>query len=147
MLRVAIVMIASALAAAGGQVLIRRGMQQIGGFELGEHLTLLPYVGSTVVNPHVLGGTLLQLVAFLLVIMGLSWKDVTVVMPFAALEHLFVAVLAIVILQEAISLTRWAGIVLVVVGVVLVTYSGAEGERGNDRTAGRPVAGATSDSS
>jgi drug/metabolite transporter (DMT)-like permease len=124
MLRVVIVMMLSALAAAGGQVMIRRGMQQIGALEIYEPLAILAYFGHAALNLFVVAGVGLNLIAFLLVITGLSWKDVTVVMPFAALEHLAVAVLAILLLQEAVSATRWAGIGLVVIGVMLISYSG-----------------------
>lgn len=143
MLRVVIVMVVSALAAAAGQIAVRRGMQQIGSLETYEPMALLSYFGQASLNPYVMAGIALNFVAFLLVITGLSWKGVTVVMPFAALEHLFVAVLAIVLLHEAVSVTRWAGILFVVIGVMLVSYS-VEHERTPVRNAERPAIEATS---
>jgi drug/metabolite transporter (DMT)-like permease len=136
MLRVVIAMVVSALAAALGQIAIRRGMQQIGSLETYEPLALLGYFGQATLNPYVIAGIGLNFIAFLLVIAGLSWKGVTVVMPFAALQQLFLAVLAIVLLQEAVSPTRWAGIMFVIVGVMLVTYS-VEQERTPHRSVER----------
>jgi drug/metabolite transporter (DMT)-like permease len=57
-------------------------------------------------------------------IASLSWADVTVAVPFTAMEYAFAAILAITLLQEVVPPVRWAGIVLVIVGVVLVTVSG-----------------------
>lgn len=126
MLRVVVVMLLSAAASAGGQVLIRRGMQSVGSLEVYRPGELAAYFGGALLNPWVICGTGLQALAFFLFMTGLSWKDVTVVGPFTAVEYFFVAVLAIFLLNEAVSPLRWLGIAFVIVGVMLVSWSGAD---------------------
>jgi len=124
MLRVVIAMIFASAATAAGQVLIRRGMQDVGSLETYAPLALLSYFGQALSNPYVIFGTILNGIFYFLLIASLSWADVTVAVPFTAMEYAFAAVLAITLLQEVVPPVRWAGIVLVIVGVVLVTVSG-----------------------
>lgn len=124
MLRVVIAMIVASAATAGGQILIRRGMQDIGSLENYAPLALISYFGGALMNPYVIGGTILNGIFYFLLIASLSWADVTVALPFTALEYGFAALLAITILQEVVSPLRWIGIVLVIAGVILITASG-----------------------
>lgn len=124
MLRVMIAMIVASAATAGGQVLIKKGMQTIGSLETYQPMALLSYFGQALSNPYVILGTILNGVFYFLLIASLSWADVTVAVPFTAIEYVFAAILAVTILQEVVSPVRWAGIVLVIVGVVLVSVSG-----------------------
>lgn len=124
MLRVIIAMIVASAATAGGQVLIKKGMQTIGSLETYQPMALLSYFGQALSNPYVILGTILNGIFYFLLIASLSWADVTVAVPFTAIEYVFAAILAVTILQEVVSPVRWAGIVLVIVGVVLVSVSG-----------------------
>ncbi len=125
MLRVALAMVVGSAATALGQILIRRGMQQIGSLEEYAPAALVAYFGQVITNPSVIGGTLLNGLFYLLLLTALSWAEVTVAVPFTALEYGFAAVLAIVVLQEAVPPIRWMGIILVIVGVLLISLSGS----------------------
>ena len=130
MLRVIIAMTVASAATAGGQVLIRRGMQDIGSLETYVPTAVVSYFGQALSNPYVIGGTLLNAVFYFLLLTALSWADVTVALPFTALEYGFAAVLALTFLQEVVPPVRWAGIVLVIVGAVLISVSGGA-DQGN----------------
>lgn len=124
MLRVILAMIVASAATAGGQILIKKGMQTVGSLETYQPMALLSYFGQALSNPYVILGTILNGVFYFLLIASLSWADVTVAVPFTAIEYVFAAILAVTILQEVVSPVRWAGIVLVIMGVVLVSVSG-----------------------
>jgi drug/metabolite transporter (DMT)-like permease len=126
MLRVLIAMTVAAASAAVGQILLRRGMQQIGSLENYAPLALLTYFGHTITNGYVIAGTVLNAAFYALFVAALSWADVTVALPMTAIEYGFAAVLAIVILKEQVSPLRWAGILLVMVGVIIIAKSGGE---------------------
>jgi drug/metabolite transporter (DMT)-like permease len=117
-------MIIASAATAGGQVLIRKGMQNIGSLETYAPLAVLSYFGQALSNPYVILGTVLNAVFYFLLIASLSWADVTVAVPFTAMEYAFAAILAVTLLQEVVPPVRWIGIVLVIVGVVLVSVGG-----------------------
>jgi drug/metabolite transporter (DMT)-like permease len=125
MLRVVIAMIVASAATAGGQVLIRKGMQELGALETYAPLEVLAYFWHALTNPYVIVGTIFNGIFYFLLIASLSWADVTVAVPFTAMEYAFAAILAVTILQEVVPPMRWMGIVLVIVGVLLVSVSGA----------------------
>jgi drug/metabolite transporter (DMT)-like permease len=126
MVRVLIAMTIATAAAAFGQILVRQGMQQVGSLEQYRPMALLSYFGQVVVNPYVIWGTVLNTIFYLLFLAALSWTDVTVALPMTALEYGMAAVLAVVILNEVVPPLRWAGIVLVVLGVALISMGSGE---------------------
>ena len=126
MVKVLIAMSVAAAAAAVGQIFVRRGMQQVGSLEAYAPVALMGYFGQALSNPYVVIGTVLNAVFYFLFLASLSWADVTVVLPMTALEFGVAAVLAVLILHEAVPSLRWAGIVLVVLGVMLITFAGHE---------------------
>lgn len=50
----------------------------------------------------------------------LSWADLSYVLPVTAIGYVLVAIVGRVLLHEQITPTRWAGIALIMLGVVLV---------------------------
>ncbi len=126
MQRVIIAMTVAAASAALGQILVRRGMQQVGSLENYAPLALAGYFWQAVTNVYVIGGTVLNTVFYLLFLAALSWTEVTVALPMTALEYGFAAALAIIMLREQVSALRWTGIALVVIGVILIARTGTE---------------------
>jgi drug/metabolite transporter (DMT)-like permease len=126
MFKVLVVMTIAAAAAAVGQIFVRQGMQQVGALEHYAPLALMGYFGRALLNPYVVGGTLLNAVFYFLFLAALSWTDVTVVLPMTAIEFGMAAILAVMLLHEAVPTLRWAGIVLVIVGVILISAAGGD---------------------
>ena len=126
MLRVLIAMTVAAGSAALGQILLRRGMLQVGSLESWAPMALIGYFGHALSNPYVVAGTFLNAVFYFLFLAALSWNDVTVVLPLSAIEYGFAALLAVLMLKEQVPPMRWLGITLVLVGIVLISKSGVE---------------------
>ncbi len=126
MLRVMIAMTVAAASAALGQILVRRGMQQVGSLENYAPLALLSYFWNALCNPYVIGGTILNAIFYFLFLAALSWTEVSVALPMTAIEYGFAAFLAVMILKENVPPVRWAGIALVVIGVILIARGGGE---------------------
>ncbi len=126
MLRVVVAMTLAAGSAAFGQILVRRGMLQVGSLESYAPLALAAYFWRALCNVYVIAGTVLNAIFYFLFVAALSWTDVTVALPLTALEYGFAAVLAVILLKENVPAMRWAGIVLVVIGVILITRAGGE---------------------
>ena len=55
----------------------------------------------------------------------LSYADLTFVLPFTALTYVLNAILAPLMLNETVTPTRWAGVLLIAAGVALVGLSEA----------------------
>lgn len=126
MVRLLIAMTLAAASAAVGQILVRQGMQRVGSLEHYAPLALLSYFGQALTNPSVIWGTVFNTVFYFLFLAALSWTDLTVALPLTALEYVIAAFLAVMILNEAVPPLRWAGILLVIIGVILITAGGGE---------------------
>ncbi len=124
MLRVIIAMTMAGASAALGQILLRKGMLQVGSLENYSPLPLIAYFWHALCNWYVIAGTVLNAGFYFLFLAALSWTNVTVALPMSSIEYGFAALLAVILLKESVSLTRWAGIALVIVGVVLIARGG-----------------------
>jgi drug/metabolite transporter (DMT)-like permease len=126
MLRVVVAMTIATGSAAFGQILVRRGMLQVGSLENYAPWPLIIYFWQALCNPYVIGGTVLNAVFYFLFLATLSWTGVTVALPMTAIEYGFAALMAVTILKESVPPIRWMGILLVVIGVFLIARGGGE---------------------
>jgi drug/metabolite transporter (DMT)-like permease len=126
MLRVVVAMTIATGSAAFGQILVRRGMLQVGSLENYAPWPLIIYFWQALCNPYVIGGTVLNAVFYFLFLATLSWTGVTVALPMTAIEYGFAALMAITILKESVPPIRWMGILLVIIGVFLIARGGGE---------------------
>jgi drug/metabolite transporter (DMT)-like permease len=126
MFRVIIAMTVAAGSAAFGQILVRKGMQAVGSLETYAPMQLILYFWQALCNPYVIAGTVLNAVFYFLFLAALSWTDVTIALPMTAIEYGFAAILAVIMLKENVPATRWTGIALVMIGVILIARAGGE---------------------
>ena len=117
MLRVVVAMTIAAGSAAYGQILVRRGMLQVGSLENYAPWPLIIYFWHALCNPYVIAGTVLNAIFYFLFLAALSWTGVTVALPMSAIECGFAAILAVTLLKESVPPVRWTGIVLAVIEV------------------------------
>ena len=75
---------------------------------------------AAVFTPWIALGIALLIGFFASYLTALSWADLTFVLPATAFGNVIVALLAKFWLHEAISIERWAGIVLITLGVAFV---------------------------
>lgn len=79
-------------------------------------------------DPWIILGVLTLICFFSCYIASLSWADLTYIMPATAFGYVLTAVLSRIVLHEQITDRRWAGIVLITIGVGFVA-------RGSSHTA------------
>ncbi len=77
---------------------------------------------AAVFTPWIAAGIALLIGFFASYLTALSWADLTFVLPATAFGYVIIALLARFWLHEAISLERWAGIVLIALGVGFVAH-------------------------
>lgn len=110
---------AMVLCANAGDLLLKRGMQQIGAVELSAS-GIAHAFRLTVMNGTLWLG-IFFLCGFMLSYMTvLSWADYSYVMPAGAFGYALLTFFAMVFLHETVSARRWIGVVLICVGVLLV---------------------------
>jgi drug/metabolite transporter (DMT)-like permease len=111
------ILIPAVLAQAAGNVFLSMRMKEIGN---SSWFSLLP---RAVESPTVWLGTVLLMVSFILFASSLSWADLSFVIPAVSMEVAVNVVLANYFLHEVISLTRWAGVLFISLGVIMVMRS------------------------
>jgi drug/metabolite transporter (DMT)-like permease len=114
-----------ALCAPLGDSCLSRGMAGMPAITLDHPAALV----AAVFTPWIAGGIALLIGFFASYLTALSWADLTFVLPATAFGNVIVALLARFWLQEPISLERWAGIVLITVGVGFVAHGPSLTER------------------
>jgi len=125
LLRTYLILLVGLIVESFGNVMLRKGMKQIGEIESFKIIELLKVVGRGATNIYVLSGVALDAMFFGCLLIALSWAEVTVVLPLTAFGYVLTALVAKIILGEQSTSLRWAGTILIVVGCVLVGKSGA----------------------
>ena len=118
------VILLATLAVSLGEALLAKGMKQTNSVT-GDLWAQI----RGVLNPAVLIGTLLMTSYFVLYMLALKWADISFVLPFTALSYLIVALLAKFYLHETVTPSRWLGVAIIMLGVVVVGL----GEGGNPK--------------
>jgi len=106
-----------------GDIALTRGMKQAG--EVSSlRLAVLDEVGGRAIrSPLVLFGGALQIVAFVTYLLALSRRDLSYVFPLTAASDIVTTIAARYILHERVTPTRWAGVVIVSLGLALISAS------------------------
>lgn len=100
-----------------GDVMLSRGMKEVGNLSLSNWTQVFP----SLLNPWVLFGIVLLIGFMSCYLTALSWADLTFVLPATAVGYILMALMARFFLHEQVSVRRWVGILLIVAGVGFVT--------------------------
>ena len=79
----------------------------------------LQYI-TVLFQPWVALGVLLMILWMMSRMALLSWADLSYVLPVTAIGYVLVAIVGRLLLHETITLTRWSGIALIMLGVAMV---------------------------
>jgi drug/metabolite transporter (DMT)-like permease len=123
MLKTVIVMFLAISAGTIGDILLAKGMKQMGDISAMNLRGILDTAVRALTNPKLIIGTAMLAVFFFLWLAVLSWEDLSVALPMQALNYVLVAFLSQYFLGEIVSPLRWAGTLLVCVGVMMITKS------------------------
>jgi uncharacterized membrane protein len=114
-----VMVLAMVVCANAGDLLLKRGMTEIGAVELTPH-GIAQAFRLTVTNGTIWTG-IFFLIGFMVSYMTvLSWADYSYVMPAGAFGYAVLTFLAVIFLHESVSPRRWVGVGLICVGVLLV---------------------------
>lgn len=106
-----------------GVVLLKKGMEHIGamnGVTAGEIFRICK-AGAT--NPQILLGVFFEALFFICLLILMSRSDISFLWPLTGLSFVFATFAAIWFLDERVSAVRWVGVVLIVIGAALISYS------------------------
>jgi drug/metabolite transporter (DMT)-like permease len=123
MAKVVIILLVALGFEAVGVVLLSAGLKEIGepnGITLSE-IARLVRQGST--NSRLLLGILFETIFFVFLLVLLKRHDVSLIWPLTSLGFVLTALAAKFLLHEQVSAARWAGVILIMAGAALVSWS------------------------
>jgi drug/metabolite transporter (DMT)-like permease len=100
-----------------GDSFLARGMKQLPSISLDHPLVLI----AAVFHPWIVAGIAMLICFFACYLTALSWADLTYVLPTTAFGYVIIALIGRFWLDEQISVYRWAGILLISIGVGFVS--------------------------
>jgi uncharacterized membrane protein len=103
-----------------GNTILSKGMKDVGDLDFSRLQAIEGGVVSVLTNGTVWMGIALMLLFMVCHMLVLSWADYSFVMPFSAVSYALVPLLAYLFLHEQVSASRWIGIVLIFLGVLLI---------------------------
>jgi drug/metabolite transporter (DMT)-like permease len=103
-----------------GNVLLSKGMKQVGEVVDFSPSALLSVFLKTFTNGSIWLGILSLLLFFVSYLLMLSWADLSYVQPASAIGYAMVALLGYLLLGESVSPARWIGVLFICGGVALV---------------------------
>jgi drug/metabolite transporter (DMT)-like permease len=124
MFKTVITMFMAVTAGTVGDILLAKGMKEMGDISAMNLRGILDTAIKALTTPKLIMGTAMLAIFFFLWLAVLSWEDLSVALPMQALNYVLVAFLSQYFLHETVTPLRWAGTILVCVGVMMITKSG-----------------------
>lgn len=120
MQNIALVLI-SVLISVVGQILLKKGMLQVGKFEFSAVANILPQFIKAFSNPWVLAGFLFYFLSSLFWIIALSKVDLSVAYPLLSCGYILVLLASWLFFNEPVTAIRWLGVLIIMAGVTLIS--------------------------
>lgn len=138
MLKFVVILLIGLMLEAIGVVLLSRGLKRIGDMERVSVSEVVRVVKAGATEPSILAGVAFEAAFFGILIYLLGRADVSLVWPLTSLGFVITTLAARFYLHETVSGLRWAGVLLIVLGAGLVSWS----EQGKKQAAANPASDA-----
>lgn len=115
-----LIMGTSIILAVVGQLLMKKGMMTFGSFPVSQ---LISRVIPMFLNPWVFFGFACFGLSSIFWLVVLSRMEISLVYPMVSVAYVLVAFFSWYFFKENLSLMRWAGIAVIIAGVILISRS------------------------
>jgi len=123
MLKLLLILLIGLVFESTGVVLLKKGMNQVGDISSYSVAEIFRVVKAGVTNPQVIGGVFFEALFFGCLLILMSKSDISFLWPLTALSFVFATIAAIWFLNEKVSPIRWWGVLLIMIGAGLISYS------------------------
>ncbi len=106
-----------------GVVLLKKGMTNIGDMKTINVAEALRVFKAGATSPQILLGVFFEAIFFACLLMLMSKSDISFLWPLTGLSFVFATFAAILFLGEHVSAVRWAGVIFIVFGAGLISFS------------------------
>lgn len=123
MTKLILILVTGLVFEAVGVVYLSRGLKQVGDVNHISVKEVLRVVKRGATNKSILFGVFCEAVFFGTLLVLMSRGDVSFVWPLTALGFVLTTIAAKFVLHEEVSFLRWSGVLLIMLGAGLITYS------------------------
>jgi drug/metabolite transporter (DMT)-like permease len=106
-----------------GVVLLKKGITAIGEVKQMNVPEILRVAKAGVTNVNILLGVLFEAMFFASLLILMARSDISFLWPLTGLSFVFATFAAMWFLHEKVSPMRWAGVVFIMLGAALISYS------------------------
>ena len=106
-----------------GVVLLKKGMTEIGNVKTISAEEIARIVKKGVTNAQILLGVFFEAIFFVCLLILMARADISFLWPLTGLSFVFATFAAMLFLHEEVSAIRWAGVLMVMIGAALISYS------------------------
>ncbi|MBM3830587.1 MAG: hypothetical protein FJ406_08635 [Verrucomicrobia bacterium] len=139
MTKILAILIAGLVCEAIGVVFLSKGLKQIGEVKQVNAGEIWRAVKAGVTNANILLGVALEAAFFVALLVLLSRSDVSFIWPLTAMGFVLTTLTAKFILQEDIPPLRWLGVLLIMLGAGIITYTEKVKERARMESSPAPA--------
>lgn len=107
--------------AVAGQILLKIGINRIGMVNFGSLYALKQLFFGVIKSPLVISGLFLYVISAAIWLVVLSAVDLSFAYPFIGFTYVMVLVLSKFILKEDVNPIRWAGALIITIGVIVIS--------------------------
>jgi drug/metabolite transporter (DMT)-like permease len=123
MTKLLLILIIGLVFEATGVVLLKKGMNQIGEARKISPAEVFRLIKTGATNAAILLGVFFEALFFVCLLTLISKSDVSFVWPLTAMSFVMTTFAALLFLGESVSPVRWAGVVFIMIGAALISYS------------------------
>jgi uncharacterized membrane protein len=106
-----------------GVVLLKKGMTEIGDVKTISAGEIVRVVKAGVTNTQILLGVFFEALFFVCLLILMARSNISFLWPLTGLSFVFATVAAMLFLREQVSAVRWIGVILIMLGAALISYS------------------------
>ena len=118
-----VIIVLSVLCSSLAQIALKKGMSSCECSFSPAASNILPLLSSLLLNPFVMTGVLLHIIALFTWLYVLKHVDVSYAYPFISMGFVIVLFLGYFLFHESINQLRVAGVVLIILGIIVVGKS------------------------
>ena len=123
MFKTIIIILVQSLAVTAGDLLLAKGMKQVGDIAVMSPSLFLMKMSQTIRNIWILSGVACMAASLLLWLAALSRAPLSLVLPMTALAYILNAFCAKIFLMETVTALRWTATGVIALGILLLVKS------------------------
>jgi uncharacterized membrane protein len=123
MMKLLLILLVGLVFESTGVILLKKGITSVGDMNGVTAPEIFRIVKASVTNPQIMVGVFFEALFFVCLLILMSKSDISFLWPLTALSFVFATFAAMWFLGENVSIVRWFGVILIVIGAGFISYS------------------------